>query len=50
MGEHHVKDWWRDLGGRELLFEKGEYQFTVFYYGEQSDSKSIYSLSCDWEK
>jgi hypothetical protein len=49
-GEHHVKDWWRDLGGRELLFQKGEYEFTVFYYGEHSDSKSIYSLSCGWEK
>ena len=47
-GERSVKDWERDLGGRELRFEMGDYYVTVFYFGERSDTDSKYAIGVSW--
>src|SRR5712691_6052747 len=35
--ERQLKDWGRDLGGRELKFRRGDYEATVEYAGERAD-------------
>jgi hypothetical protein len=36
-GERQLKDWGRDVGGRELKFRRGEYEATIDYAGEKAD-------------
>ena len=47
-GERKMKDWWRDFGGRELTFRKGEYSIVIEYSGERTDTDWTYAVSLDW--
>jgi hypothetical protein len=49
-GERFVKDWGRDLGGRELRFERDGYYVVIFYFGERSDTDSKYSVAVGWRQ
>ena len=46
-----LKDGWsRDLGGRELRFEKGQYYVAIEYRGEKAiDPDWNYGISVGWE-
>ncbi len=48
--ERVVKDWWRDLGGRELRFRDGEYYVSVQYAGEKAEYGWNYSISVGWRE
>jgi hypothetical protein len=43
--EKPVKDWWRDLGGRELTFEQGNYILVLQFAGEKANYGWNYSIS-----
>ena len=45
-----IKDWGTDLGGRELIFRNGEYQFSVTYAGEKAAYGWNYATGIDWGK
>jgi hypothetical protein len=49
-GERGIKDWGTDLGGRELIFRSGEYQFSVTYAGEKAAYGWHYATGIDWGK
>lgn len=46
--ERQLKDWGRDLGGRELKFRRGEYDITIEYAGERADYGWDYGISIGW--
>ena len=46
--ERQVKDWWSDLGGRELRFRDGEYYVSIEYAGEKADYGWNYGVSVGW--
>ena len=48
--ERVVKDWWSDLGGRELTFRDGEYYVSVQYAGEKAEYGWNYSISVGWRE
>ncbi|MGH9929179.1 MAG: hypothetical protein ACREA9_08125 [Pyrinomonadaceae bacterium] len=35
--ERQLKDWGRDVGGREIKFRKGDYQVVIGYAGERAN-------------
>jgi hypothetical protein len=49
-GERSLEDWGTDLGGRELIFRSGEYQFTITYAGAKATYGWDYATGIDWEK
>ena len=46
--EEQVKDWGRDLGGKEARYCKGEYRATLQYAGKQADYGWDYAFSVSW--
>jgi hypothetical protein len=47
--ERNLKDWWRDYGGRELTFEKGEYSVVIEYRGDKAiDPDWNYAIGIGW--
>ena len=46
--EREIKDWWRDLGGRELRFRAGEYYVHIQYAGDKADYEWNYAVSVGW--
>ncbi|HEX5734531.1 MAG TPA: hypothetical protein VF131_16980 [Blastocatellia bacterium] len=49
-GEKEIKDWWRDLGGRELIFQAGEYYVHIQYAGDKADYAWNYAVSVGWRR
>jgi hypothetical protein len=49
LREKQVKDWGRDLGGRELEFQKGEYILDIQYSGEKANYGWQYTIDIDWD-
>jgi len=47
--ERHLSDWGRNLGGRELDFQKGEYELGVTYAGEKADKGWDYAIGIYWD-
>lgn len=47
-GERQLKDWNRDLGGRELKFRRGDYVVTIEYAGEKADHGWDYGIGIGW--
>ena len=45
IAEKSVKDWWRDLGGRELTFQRGDYLLNIEFAGEKADYGWNYAIS-----
>ena len=45
IAEKPVKDWWRDLSGRELTFQRGDYLLSIQFAGEKADYGWDYSIS-----
>jgi hypothetical protein len=37
VSERQLKDWQRDVGGRELKFHRADYEVTIEYAGEKAD-------------
>ena len=50
VGERRFKDWWRDFGGREISFRRGEYKITITFAGESADYGWQYAIYFGWEK
>jgi hypothetical protein len=48
--ERSIRDWERDLGGRQLTFRKNEYKFSVTYAGENANYGWDYAIDIQWEK
>lgn len=46
--ERQLKDWERDLGGRELEFRRGNYVVTIQYAGEKADYGWEYGIGIGW--
>jgi hypothetical protein len=46
--ERQIKDWWSDLGGRELRFRDGEYYISIEYAGEKANYGWNYGISVGW--
>lgn len=47
-GERQVKDWERDLGGRELKFRRVDYEATIEYAGERAKYAWDYCIGIGW--
>ena len=48
--ERNLKDWWRDFGGRELTFGKGQYSVVIEYRGDQAiDPDWNYAINVGWD-
>ncbi len=48
--ERNMKDWSRDLGGRELTFGKGEYSVVIEYWGDKAiDPDWNYAINVRWD-
>ena len=50
VGERQLKDWERDLGGRELKFRRGDYGATIEYAGEKADNGWDYGIGIGWRR
>ena len=48
--EHPLKDWGEDLGGRELMFSKGEFYLAISYAGDRAPWSWNYALTTGWRK
>jgi hypothetical protein len=48
--EDNVKDWQKDLGGRELVFRNGEFSFAIQYAGEKSGYTWEYATTLGWSE
>jgi len=46
--ERNLKDWDRDLGGRELGFRRGDYEVTIEYAGEKAKRGWDYGIGIGW--
>jgi hypothetical protein len=46
--ERQIKNWQRDLGGRELEFRRGDYRVTIEYAGEKADYGWDYGIGIGW--
>ena len=46
--ERSLKDWDRDLGGRELTFRRGDYEASIEYAGEMADYGWDYGIGIGW--
>jgi len=48
--ESELRDWGRDLGGKEIFFCKGDYTATVVYsgMGQQANAGWAYALDISW--
>jgi hypothetical protein len=49
QGDHIVFDWGRDLGGRELSFQQGEFELNIQYAGEKADYGWNYAINITWK-
>lgn len=50
VSEESIKDWGKDLGGKSVLYRKGDYYLNLFYAGEKSQASWTYSISLSWNK
>ena len=49
--ERNLKDWWRDFGGRQLTFQKGQYSIVIEYRGDKEPSPDWnYAIDVEWHK
>jgi hypothetical protein len=48
--ERQMTDWFRDFGGRELKFRKGEYWIVIEYTGEKATDQWDYGITVEWKK
>src|SRR6185503_185485 len=46
-GERSIKDWGTDFGGRELVFRRNEYKFSVTYAGEKANYGWDYAIDIE---
>ena len=46
--EWPIRDWWRDLGGRSVLYRKGDYFASLQYAGKDADYGWTYALTLSW--
>jgi hypothetical protein len=47
--ERNMKDWWRDLGGRQLTFRKGQYSIVIEYRGDKEPNPDWnYVIDFEW--
>jgi len=46
--EKDVKDWGKDLGGKELDYYKGQYSIEIFYSGEKANYGYTYGITIEW--
>ena len=47
--ESNLKDWWRDFGGRQLTFRKGQYSIVIEYRGDREPNPSwSYGIDVEW--
>jgi hypothetical protein len=47
--EQRQYDWFRDYGGRNLAFEKGDFLIAIEYAGAGSNDRSNYSINFIWK-
>ncbi|HBB88251.1 MAG TPA: hypothetical protein DC047_11605 [Blastocatellia bacterium] len=47
--ERNMKDWWRDFGGRQLTFRKGQYSIVIEYRGDKKPNPDWnYVIDFEW--
>jgi hypothetical protein len=47
--ERNMKDWWRDFGGRQLTFRKGQYSIVIEYRGDKEPNPDWnYAIDLEW--
>ena len=49
VDERQLKNWGRDVGGRELKFRRGDYEVTIEIAGEKSDYGWDYGIGIGWK-
>jgi hypothetical protein len=49
--ERNMTDWFRDFGGRQLTFQKGEYSIVIEYRGDKEPNPDWnYAIDVEWHK
>lgn len=46
--EEKVTDWGRDLGGKILRYQKGDFFISIEYFGDKARTRQTYGLSIGW--